>query len=450
MIIKDFKLTKNRRNVLLINPPIYDCSDFKLEYCQPTGLLKISSYLKQYNSNVELIDCLKDNIPRQKIGEINRGKVKIPLYHFGDGFDLLSEKLFNLQNRPDEIYLTAFATYWYKSIRDTISLIRKIFPASKIIVGGIYPTLLPEHAEKNLGADIIVVGEIMGLEYRSIDMGNYYKPNFMGLKPSKGCPNKCKYCAQNIINSNGLSYQNPTAIVDEIEYNTSINRIHQYYIFSENFLYNQTHFKDFLNEIISRKLNIQIGAPKGMEPRLLSKEILSLMKKAGWYGLRLALETVDEKHKKRLGRRYNNKNDYESAIRYALDSGFSSSEIGTFLLYGTPFEKIEDIKETADYIAKNNSYIIPMAFTPVPGSELYNENFEYLRNKDLTDLMGRLYPFSELNGYNINVYLEVEKYFARLNNTTALNNNGKLELSWLETKYAGAFTKSEISFAMNL
>lgn len=450
MIITDFEISKGKRNVLLINPPVYDVSDFKLEYCQPTGLLKISSILKDYGSNVELIDCLENPEFRTKINEIIKGNINTPLYHFGESFSGLTKKLINLEFEPDEIYLTAFATYWYKSVRDTISLIKKIFPKSKIIVGGVYPTLLPKHAEQHLGADIVVVGEIKEVDSYKIDMDNYTTPKYMGLKPSKGCPHNCGYCAQKIINKNGMSYQNPASVVDEIEYQNLVNGIKQYYIFSENFLFNQYHFKSILNEIVSRNLNIQIGAPKGMEPRLLNTEILQLMKKAGWYGLRLALETKNKKHRELLGRQYNDCNDYEKAIDLAVNEGFSLSEIGTFLLYGTPKESIVDVKETARYIEANGSYIIPMAFTPVPGSKIYQDNIEYLKTKDLTELKGRLYPFAEINGYCFKDYLELEEYFAQLNHEIAIKNNCKLELDWLAKEYSGAFERSEMSFIMNL
>ena len=42
-------------------------------------------------------------------------------------------------------------TYWWESTRDVIAVCREVFPKAVIRVGGIYPTLAPEHAMANLG-----------------------------------------------------------------------------------------------------------------------------------------------------------------------------------------------------------------------------------------------------------------------------------------------------------
>ena len=42
-------------------------------------------------------------------------------------------------------------TYWWESTRDVIKVCREVFPKAVIRVGGIYPTLAPEHAMENLG-----------------------------------------------------------------------------------------------------------------------------------------------------------------------------------------------------------------------------------------------------------------------------------------------------------
>jgi len=447
MIVKNFTVISGKRNVLLINPPIYDFSDFKLEYSQPTGLLRISSLLKKKGAVATLIDCM-ESFEKQCIHSFcYRDNNLLPKYHFGMSLRILEEKLLNVPE-PEEVYITSFATYWYESTRDTISLIRKIYPNAIIIVGGIYPTLMPEHANLILGADIIVAGKIEDANTQPIDLTHYNLPKYLGIKPSSGCPNNCGYCAQSSINKGKMVFQNPKKICDEIEYWHNTKGINQVYIFSENFLLNKRHFIDILTEIVKRNLKIRIGAPKGMEPRLLDESLLELMKEAGWKGIRLALETKSEEHRKKLNRLYNDTYDYERAIKFATDTGFDTSEIGTFLLYGTPEENIDDIIETAEYIHSFGSYIIPMAFTPVPGSFIFSKYEHILRKRKLIEYMGRLYPFAEYNGYKYEDYLKLEKYFSELNKINAQHNKFVINLNWLENYYNGVFAKSEITFAM--
>ena len=37
-------------------------------------------------------------------------------------------------------------TYWWESTRDVVALAKRLFPKATVLVGGIYPTLAPEHA----------------------------------------------------------------------------------------------------------------------------------------------------------------------------------------------------------------------------------------------------------------------------------------------------------------
>src|SRR5204863_5266963 len=52
---------------------------------------------------------------------------------------------------PDEIWISSIMTYWWESTRDVIERCQKVFPKAVIRVGGIYPTLAPEHAIEKLG-----------------------------------------------------------------------------------------------------------------------------------------------------------------------------------------------------------------------------------------------------------------------------------------------------------
>src|SRR5205823_1576081 len=52
---------------------------------------------------------------------------------------------------PDEIWISSIMTYWWESTRDVIEECQRVFPKAMIRVGGIYPTLAPEHAMTRLG-----------------------------------------------------------------------------------------------------------------------------------------------------------------------------------------------------------------------------------------------------------------------------------------------------------
>ena len=57
---------------LLVQPPIYD-TQYYAEWSMPSGLLKVSTWLRELGYELKLIDCL---YPNQK-GEVKQGIRKI-------------------------------------------------------------------------------------------------------------------------------------------------------------------------------------------------------------------------------------------------------------------------------------------------------------------------------------------------------------------------------------
>ena len=59
---------------------------------------------------------------------------------------------------PRAILVTSLMTYWYPGVQETIQLLRSVFPEVPILLGGIYASLLPEHAQEHCGANEVLVG----------------------------------------------------------------------------------------------------------------------------------------------------------------------------------------------------------------------------------------------------------------------------------------------------
>src|SRR3990172_5913824 len=180
MIIRDdaSKVLIGGRKALLINPPIYD-TQYWAYWAQPHGLLKVARWLRGKGyTDLRLIDCLatdeKRRVPFHVLRKVARGNITKGLRAYGMPLAKLRRILEEHANgdnfRPDEIWITSIMTYWWESTRDVIKTVEEIFgkPTPRILVGGIYPTLHPEHANRKLheGTDlndedlVIVDGEI--------------------------------------------------------------------------------------------------------------------------------------------------------------------------------------------------------------------------------------------------------------------------------------------------
>ena len=424
------------RRALLISPPVYD-AQYWARWSQPAGLLRIATLLKSKGYDVELIDCMetdaKGMVPkaRRRINGmpqiLRRDDITKWIWHFGLGWDEIERRLRAVE-QPDEIWISSIMTYWWESTRDLVAKVREVFPKAEIIVGGIYPTLASEHAKEQLGADLIVTGEIPEASHQWTDLRLYRKPpTYAILTTTRGCPWDCHYCAARALNggSNKVRPRETEDVLAEIEDKISLG-IRRFGFYEDNALVLRGHLQEILEGIISRWNRLQLYAPEGFETRFLTEDLLRVMKRAGFEKIHLPFETLRWETSLGWNRRHASTASFDRALEAAIRAGFRprTEDINAFVLFGLPDEKLEHILDSVAYVHHTVGSVIPMLFTPVPGTHIYHEQESYLRNEmgwDLQHLNGKFLPFLEYNRrrypeLHASSYLELESLMSVLNN----------------------------------
>jgi radical SAM superfamily enzyme YgiQ (UPF0313 family) len=456
MIVKNdpSKLIVGNKKALLINPPIYD-TQYWAYWSQPHGLLKVATWLRRHHgySHLRLLDCLATDARRRvkfhrRPGDqavVRRGNVERQMWEYGWPREKLRQELERHARgdffRPEEVWITSIMTYWWESTRDVVRLVQEVFdhPRPRIYVGGIYPTLDPEHANINLGDTeeiIVVAGEICDEAANSwTDLSLYQdevyeaRPYYAIITGSRGCPFNCSYCAQLKLNDGNrrLRHRDPEDIAEELAQKQRNFGIREVAFYEDNLLFNRDDFLARLEAIERRGLKFEIYAPEGIEPRLIEKELLSRMKSAGFEKIHLALETIDDNISRKWNRRQATIEKFDRAVDIAQECGFrvGSQDLNAFVLFGLPGESFQAVVNTALYASHRVGSVVPMLFTPVPGSMMFETHREYLLGEmgwDLQDLNGKLLPFLEYNqrhyaGLQASDYLELEAFMMRLNSS---------------------------------
>jgi radical SAM superfamily enzyme YgiQ (UPF0313 family) len=274
-----------------------------------------------------------------------------------------------------------------------------------------------------------------------------YGPPYAILTTTRGCPFNCAYCAQNAYNLYDDERVQEALWTDEqgqriatrtrgsplltlAEIRDKFHRygIRQFAFYEDNFLINRDHFQAILEGIVGDselKGNIHLHAPEGIEVRLVDASLARLMRQAGFERVYLPLENINAGVIKSWNRSHSNIQMFECAVQHYFDAGFilRNMQINAFLLFGTPDEEIRNVVDSIIFASSRIGSVIPMLFTPVPGSTLYEEYRSYLFDEmdfDLQHLNGKLFPFLQFNRrrfpeLTVQDYLDLEALMFRVN-----------------------------------
>ena len=112
------------------------------------------------------------------------------------------------------------------------------------------------------------------------------------------------------------------------------------------------------------------------------------------------------------------------ALENAVQAGFKlrCQDINCFILFGLPDEDLQAVYDTVVFASSRVGSVIPMLFTPVPSTPIFESYRPYMEEKgfDFQHLNGKLLPFLDFNrqkyaGLSHRDYFALEGLMWRLN-----------------------------------
>jgi len=399
-------------HILLINPWIYDFTAYDF-WSKPLGLLYIASLLKKYTKfKLGFIDCLNRSHPllpkklatkpdgrgpflKQEVAKPDLIK-NIPRRYSRYGLPLsLFEYELSQQPVPDVVMLTCIMTYWYPGVQQAIEIIRQKWGQVPVVLGGIYATLMPDHARRFSGADYIVEGhgerkifhilrEILGdkacpaLKFERLD--ELPSPAFefleqedpLPLLTSRGCPFNCSFCAVPILG--GLFEQRkPHFVIKEIENNYLKYQSHNIAFYDDALLINKkNHILPILKEVAAKNLPLAFHTPNGLHIREIDIELALLFKKTNFRSIFLSQESFEEEILQESSAKVA-AGDLEKSLNNLEKAGFKRDEINVYLIAGLPGQEASGLRESIVHIQKLGARPRLAYFSPVPGTKKWQE-----------------------------------------------------------------------------
>jgi hypothetical protein len=257
----------------------------------------------------------------------------------------------------------------------------------KVVMGGYYPYMVPEHALNH--ADAICSGEA---EYvwpqmladardgtlkkvyeqtektRMNELAHLPRPNrwrwmrhvSLTLQASRGCPFDCEFCSIVHMLGHTMRYKTPETITDELERiykHDIVGRLAGRAIFfvDDNIFGNPTQFKNICRAII--KLNAKYPGFKPFFGSQLTvnvskdKEALGLMRDAGFYNIFIGLESTSVDVLKSFRKFHNMAFNYDEAVARIREYGM---EVIASFIFGTDADTPECFELAYDFFDRNN------------------------------------------------------------------------------------------------
>ncbi|MCD4722539.1 MAG: cobalamin-dependent protein, partial [Desulfobacula sp.] len=161
-------------HILCINPWIHDFAAFDF-WAKPLGLLSIAAILRENGLKVSFIDCLdrfhskeskKTKVLWDGRGPFRKTEIALPkgLENIGKKFSRygIKPQWFSADlkkiEKPNLIFITSLMTYWASGVKETIEMVKQVYPDIPVVLGGIYASLCHDHANKDTLADLVIKG----------------------------------------------------------------------------------------------------------------------------------------------------------------------------------------------------------------------------------------------------------------------------------------------------
>lgn len=357
----------------------------------PNGLLWVATVLKQKGFSVVLYDRNCDSRSIEEVLKQYNPKIV--------GVSVLTGEVI-----LDGINISKF-------IRDN-------YKDSKIIWGGLHPTLFPNYVLAEEYVDYIVMGEgeypmlelaenllegkhnlkdIKNIGYKTdegikinllrpfvnmdelpfpdfslLDISKYfllrpYAKKTLCLMTSRGCPFNCTFCYNKKVNMGKWRGMSALRLIEMIKLIKKEYDIDGFLFHDDNFDANAQRLKEFCDILIEEKIKIKWEHCSRVN--YATEERLKLEKKAGCEMIAYGLESGSERILK-LIKKGQTVPQIEKAINLCKKTGIST---GVGSIIGYPFENENDLNETLALFKRvEPTHIFATIYNPYPGSDLYD------------------------------------------------------------------------------
>ncbi|RMF87527.1 MAG: radical SAM protein [Nitrospinota bacterium] len=363
--------------ILLVNPPVYDFTAYDF-WLQPYGMLRVAGQLRQAAqlTYFNYLTPLRRNARGQ--GKFPATIIPKPAL-FAD-----IPRFFRRFGKPRQAFLSCLQeqhfdlvmiqtvmTYWYLGVREVIEDVRRLQPWARIVLGGVYATLCPDHA-RTLGADFVQVGPVspalshfLGIELtEGLPFWEGTGSEVGVIKLTEGCPFRCTYCAVPHLYPRFVA--RPTnACLEELRYLLRCGVRHVAFYDDALLFQPEQALIPFLEGVLREGLRVTFHTPNALNARFLTPEIAALMVRAGCQSFYLGFESGSYAWQRKTGGKVYGE-EFRQAVHTLRSAGAPS--ITAYIILGHPDSEEQEVEASIEMCRQEGVRVMLSEFAPVPGT----------------------------------------------------------------------------------
>jgi hypothetical protein len=378
--------------ILLVNPPIHDFTAYDF-WIKPYGLLGAAGQLRG-RAEFLLFDYLNRRFfrtevtKRLRLDHWGRGEMPweflnrpaclgdIPRYfrRFGLPRGLFQQWL-REQGPFDYVLIQTIMTYWYLGVKEVIEDIRRLQPSAKIVLGGTYVTLCPDHAG-TLETDLCVIGSELEPLYRLVGVepdldapalwDAYGQLDIGVLKLSDGCPFRCTYCSVPAVY--GRFQMRPRdRVLAELDLLARCG-VKNVAFYDDALLFDAENVLiPFLDQVVERNLHMNLHTPNALNVRFLTAELAKRMVRAGFKTFYLGFESHSRQWQHGTGGKVYSE-ELTEAVQHLIRAGADAADITAYQILGHPDSDVQDLESSMYFVRSLGIRGMLADFSPIPGT----------------------------------------------------------------------------------
>jgi radical SAM superfamily enzyme YgiQ (UPF0313 family) len=266
-------------------------------------------------------------------------------------------------------------TYWYPGVQEVIEDIRLYSPDTRLVVGGVYATLCPQHA-RQLGADLVIERSHLEPLWQLLDMvpraeqiplwEAYAELGTGVLKLTDGCPFRCTYCSVPQVYPPFAARPQERAMAEL----TWLWRrgVRNVAFYDDALLFRPEQIlAPFLRQVLRRGIEVHFHTPNALNARFMTPHVATLMVQAGFKTFYLGFESAAYQWQRRTGGKVY-ADELARAVDHLVTAGAAPQHITAYLIIAHPLAEQQGIEASMHYAHSLGIRVMLSEFSPIPGT----------------------------------------------------------------------------------